>query len=316
MAPRLDLALLPLFQLKYPELTRNTFQRLIEAGALFLENTPITKCNIKVTEGTYSLSIPDLTPSHILPKAMPMDIIFHDEDIIVINKPAYLSVHPGAGNSDHTLVNGLLHEFGESLSGIGGIQRPGIVHRLDKDTSGLMVIAKNDLAHQKLSAQFEDRTLSRTYIAFVFGIPSPRKGTIETHIARHPTHRQKMAVSKGARGKIAITHYKVLERFMIDENPIFSFSKVECKLQTGRTHQIRVHMHHMGHPIIGDPVYGKSTLSKKWPEIIKNFPRQALHAAALQFAHPRTNELMTFSAPLPDDMLRLAQLSERMMGEG
>ncbi len=299
---RVDHTLLPFFQKDCPELTRTRFQALIDGGFLELNGHRVLKSNVKAMSGTYELVIDDPMPSYIVPKDIKIEIIYDDEDLIIINKSPYLSVHPGAGNRDHTLVHGLLHQFGDSLSGIGGVQRPGIVHRLDKDTSGLMVVAKNDWAHQKLSAQFEKRTLSRTYIAFVFGVPPIQEGRIETQIRRHPQNRQKMAVCESPHGKLAITLYKVLQSWVIEEKERLIYSKVACKLLTGRTHQIRVHMHHEGYPLIGDPTYGKKTISAVWPHFIRHFPRQALHACEIQFVHPRLKDVMTFVAPLPEDM--------------
>lgn len=298
---RLDRFLLNAFQQKSPELSRSRLQSLIEQGFLSRDTSTIKDCSEKITPGHYLLTIPDSTPSTISAKDIPVEIIFEDNDVIVINKPAGLSVHPGAGNTTHTLVNSLLHSHAGKLSGIGGIERPGIVHRLDKDTSGLMVIAKNDAAHHKLAAQFSNRTLSRTYVAFVFGLLKEKQGTITTNIGRHPKDRQKMAVIKSTlHGKIAITHYKTTETFALSAHKIVSI--VECILETGRTHQIRVHMQHLGHPLLGDPVYGLKNIPPSWPEWIRLFPRQALHAKSLKFIHPSTNEAMIFHASLPQDM--------------
>lgn len=299
-----------------PELTRNRLQTLINQGFLMLESSVITKSNQKATAGTYFLTLPDPRPLDLCPVVMDLDILYHDQDVIVINKPAFLSVHPGAGQHDATLVHGLLYHFKDSLSGIGGVQRPGIVHRLDKDTSGLMVIAKHDAAHHFLSHQFESRTLSRTYMAFVLGCPSPLFGRIHTRIGRHHTHRQKMAVLTPRRaeslpGKEAITDYKVIASALLEGQKAkknLVLSKVECTLQTGRTHQIRVHMHHVGHPLLGDPVYGKTPLPFEYPEAMRTFSRQALHAYKLSFQHPRTRDMMTFTAPLPKDMDDLDRL--------
>ncbi len=307
---RLDKGLLPLFQELCPELTRNRFQDLIRQKSLLHNDHIVQKSNIKATQGIYKLTLDDPKPSHIIPKDIALDILYEDDDVLVINKQADLTVHPGAGTEDDTLVNGLLHHFGDSLSGIGGVQRPGIVHRLDKNTTGLMVIAKNDYAHQKLSEQFADRSLSHTYIAFVFGIPVPREGRIDKPIGRHPTHRQKMTVVKEPYGKNAITLYKTLQSWVVDEKKNLSYAKVRCTLLTGRTHQIRVHMQSIGHPLIGDPLYGKKTLSQSWPEVILHFPRQALNATEIRFIHPRSGETLTFTAPLPSDMSILQMHNE------
>lgn len=278
-----------------------------------MDNSVIKKSNQKATAGTYFLTMSDPIPLNLCPVSMPLDILYHDDDVIVVNKPAFLPVHPGAGHHDVTLVHGLLHHFKESLSGIGGVQRPGIVHRLDKDTSGLMVVAKHDAAHHFLSQQFESRTLSRTYIAFVLGVPSPLSGRLHTRIGRHPTHRQKMAVltqnrTEALPGKEAITDYQVKQSLKFGKKNNHAISKIECVLQTGRTHQIRVHMHHMGHPLVGDPVYGKAPLSREYPEIVRSLPRQALHAYKLSFQHPRTRSMLTFTAPLPHDLEALERL--------
>jgi 23S rRNA pseudouridine1911/1915/1917 synthase len=241
-----------------------------------------------------------------------LKIVFEDDDIIVIDKPAGLVVHPGAGHETGTLVNALIAHCGASLSGIGGVRRPGIVHRLDKDTSGLMVVAKNDLAHASLSAQFADhgRTgdMERGYLAFAWGVPNRVKGTIDAPIDRHPHAREKMAVRE--RGREAVTHYEVRESFAgRDGKPVASL--VACRLETGRTHQIRVHLSHIGHPLLGDSVYGphfKTKANQLGPEsraALAALDRQALHAYLLVFEHPRTAELLHWEAPLPEDLLLL-----------
>ena len=303
---RIDQVILPFFQKEMPELTRNRLQSLINQGDLRCAGEVILKSNQKATAGTYFLTLSDPITLDLKPVSLELDILYDDDDVIVVNKPPFLSVHPGAGHYERTLVHGLLYRFKDSLSGIGGVQRPGIVHRLDKDTSGLMVIAKHDAAHHFLSTQFESRTLSRTYIAFVFGRPSPLSGRIHTRIGRHPVHRQKMTVltskSSSLPGKEAITDYKVLKSFHVDEKGYHILSMVECTLQTGRTHQIRVHMQHLGCPIIGDATYGKKTISSVFPKSVRVFPRQALHAHTLSFLHPRTKAKMTFQSDLPKDM--------------
>ncbi len=258
---------------------------------------------------TYEILVPP--PVEAVPQAQPMDleILYEDAFLLVLNKPPGLVVHPGAGNWDGTLVNALLAHCKGSLSGIGGVARPGIVHRLDKNTSGLLVAAKNDLAHQKLTAQFADRSLSRVYQALVWGVPSPVQGEIEGAIGRHPRARQKMAVvARG--GKEALTHYKVLEVFGT------LASLVECRLATGRTHQIRVHMESIGHPVVGDPVYGSRRRAKVTGEkgvvaLLEAFPRQALHAGEIKFIHPKTCKGLKFQAPLPEDLKSLIKTVRR-----
>lgn len=252
---------------------------------------------------SYKIILPP--PEAAAPEAqdLPLSILYEDNDLLVLNKPVGLVVHPAAGHRDATLVNALLAHCGASLSGIGGVARPGIVHRLDKDTSGLLVVAKNDFAHQSLTSQFADRSLSRVYKALVWGVPNPLEGEIEGAIGRHPRARQKMAVvTRG--GKEALTHYKVLETFGLVA------SLVECRLATGRTHQIRVHMEHIKHPVIGDPVYGSRRRAAKDGEkgliaLLEAFPRQALHAGEIKFIHPRTNKPMKYKASLPSDMAAL-----------
>lgn len=313
LGERVDKALPALFQVDVPELSRARLQSLIEQGKLSHNGEVITSIKASLKPGEYVLTMPKAEESDVVPEKMDLDIVFEDEDLIIINKPAGLTVHPGAGQAQGTLVNALIHDYGETLSGIGGVKRPGIVHRLDKDTSGLMVVAKNDLAHQRLSAQFEEHTLSRTYTCLVFGTPFPYTGVIETFIGRHPTQRQKMAVLKsGTRGKLAITQYTVIESFQSKTSPKQTISLVECKLKTGRTHQIRVHMNHIGHPIVGDPVYGKKTISGCWKEALSGFDRQALHAKKLELIHPRTLQTIRFHSDMPEDM---AMLLERIMME-
>jgi 23S rRNA pseudouridine1911/1915/1917 synthase len=274
-------------------LSRARLQALLAENHATLNGKPISNASRKVKEGEiYALHLPPPEPAEPEAQKIALTIVYEDKDLLVIDKPPGLVVHPAPGNRDRTLVNALLAHCGASLSGIGGVARPGIVHRLDKDTSGLIVVAKNDLAHQNLSAQFADRSLSRTYLALVYGVPSPRIGVIDAPIGRHMRDRKKMAVV--ARGKPARTRYKLVETFP-------TASLVECSLESGRTHQIRVHMTHVKHPVIGDPVYGKGRAQKRNYE----FPRQALHAAALKFIHPRTGKNMSFTAVLPKDMRAL-----------
>jgi len=290
-----------------PLLTRTRIQALIDDNRLVCNGKIITSTSQKVHNGEiYILSIPPLVESTPQAENIALEIFYEDDDILVLNKPAGMVVHPAPGHGKSTLVNALLSHCKESLSGIGGVRRPGIVHRLDKETSGLMVIAKNDQAHHGLCAQFSNRSLSRTYMALVWGIPTSKKGTIQSSIGRSPQNRKKMAiVSKG--GKSAITHYAVVKSFFAKNDPTQAISMVQCTLETGRTHQIRVHLTHLGHPIVGDPVYGRvpKWAKKAFPKNIITFPRQALHACILKFLHPRTHEPMTFEAPLPLDIKNL-----------
>lgn len=300
-------------------LSRTRLSDLIRAGAVTgPDGAAQTDPSRKVAAGdTYAVVAPDPVPSEILAEDIPLNILYEDEHLLVIDKPAGLVVHPGAGHWSGTLVNALLHHCGASLSGIGGVQRPGIVHRLDRETSGVMLAAKTDAAHRALAAQLADRTLSRVYRALVLGRPVPPLGTIDVAIGRHPSDRLKMAA--GTRGgRAARTHYRVLESF--GEGA----SLVECHLESGRTHQIRVHMAHIRHPVIGDPLYGpqKTALSAALRRADRGedavaaaltFQRQALHACRISFIHPESGEEMEFSAPLPPDM---AALLDRIGGEG
>lgn len=301
---RLDKALAELL----PELSRARLQALLADGAVTAEDGSIPRGKDKVSEGqTFIVAVPE--PEDARPKAqdIPLEIIHEDEHLLVINKPVGLVCHPAPGTPDGTLVNALLHHCADSLSGIGGVKRPGIVHRLDKDTSGLMVVAKTDHAHQYLSAQFADRSLSREYVAFSYRIPAPREGRIDAPIGRALNDRKKMAVRSHTDGKPAATRYEV------EEIMGTHLSAIACHLETGRTHQVRVHLAHIGCPIIGDSDYGQfrlSTLPKQIQDAVKGFPRQALHARALTFLHPADEEPRHFSAPLPADMVALR---ERLM---
>lgn len=291
-----------------PDLSRARLQALIENSCVSSNREPILQASRKVKAGeVYIVSVPPAVEA--LPRAQKinLDIVYEDKDLLVINKASDMVVHPGAGNHDGTLVNALLAHCGDQLSGIGGVKRPGIVHRLDKETSGLMIVAKNDISHQHLSKQLSSRTLKRTYQAIVWGLVSPTKGRIETLIGRSKTNRQKMAVLPSG-GKEAVTDYARLEAFG------HIASLVECRLQTGRTHQIRVHMAHIGHHLVGDPVYGRPALQKflklnkiegAFAESLAHFPRQALHAVSLEFIHPISENKMGFSCDLPEDMSRL-----------
>lgn len=267
---------------------------------------------------TYCIQIPEAAPADPLPENIALDILYEDDDLIVINKPAGLVVHPGAGNSSGTLVNALLYHCGDSLSGIGGVKRPGIVHRLDKDTSGVMVVAKNDLAHHRLARQFADHgrkgPLERRYHAFVWGTPKRSRDVITTQIDRKPNNRLKMAVvAKG--GREAITHYQTLKTYGAADAPALA-AKVECRLETGRTHQIRVHMAHIGNPLMGDETYATgfkskiSTLNEEVSKALLACSRQALHASVLGFSHPQTGEALFFESPAPPDLAQLEKALE------
>jgi 23S rRNA pseudouridine1911/1915/1917 synthase len=274
-------------------LSRARLQALLAEGHVARNGKPVSDASRKVKEGEiYALRLPPPEPAAPKAQKIALKVVYEDDDLLVIDKPPGLVTHPAPGNRDNTLVNALLAHCGASLSGIGGVARPGIVHRLDKDTSGLIVVAKNDLAHQALSAQFADKSLSRTYQALVHGAPTLRAGIVDAPIGRNPRDRKKMAVT--ARGKPARTRYRLLESFG-------AAALVECALETGRTHQIRVHMAHSGHPVIGDPVYGGGRAQRN----IYDFPRQALHAAAIKFIHPRSGKAMAFASPLPPDMRAL-----------
>ncbi|MGB9153312.1 MAG: RluA family pseudouridine synthase [Alphaproteobacteria bacterium] len=294
---RTDKAIATLAAIEQPALSRARIQALLAEGHLSLNEKPATDASRKVNvDEVYTLILPPLEKAE--PEAQDIDvkIVYEDDDVIVIDKQAGLVVHPAPGNRDHTLVNALLAHCGDSLSGIGGVARPGIVHRLDKDTSGLMVVAKNDAAHQALAKQFADRSLSRTYHALVWGAVVPRAGSIDAPIGRSSKDRKKMAVT--AKGKPALTHYKVIEDFEL-------VSLIECKLATGRTHQIRVHLAHIKHPVVGDPTYGGGRRAKKAEDALQKFPRQALHAVELHFIHPRTGKLRKFTSKMPKDMQKL-----------
>jgi 23S rRNA pseudouridine1911/1915/1917 synthase len=276
----------------FPTLSRARVQALIAGGAVKL-NDQITRLNRAETAvgDRVEITVPPAVPAEPLAENIALNIVFEDEHMLVIDKPVGLVVHPAPGSPDGTLVNALLAHCGDSLSGVGGVKRPGIVHRLDKDTSGLMVVAKSDRAHQGLSAQLSGHTMGRTYLAFVWGAPAPPAGKIDLPIGRHPVDRKKMAVIKS--GRAAVTHYRVLEN-------LDGASLLECKLETGRTHQIRVHLSHIGHPLVGDPVYGKGRRPPPIP-----LARQALHATTIRFIHPVTGKAMEFHSDLPPDLSAL-----------
>ncbi|MGD9639377.1 MAG: RluA family pseudouridine synthase [Alphaproteobacteria bacterium] len=281
------------------EISRSRVQQLIEQGYVLKNNDIINDAAKKVHQGDIiEILIPPAEEAIPVGEKIDLDIVYEDEDLIVINKNPNMVVHPAPGNSSGTLVNALIEHCGSSLSGIGGVKRPGIVHRIDKDTSGLIVIAKNDLAHQSLSEQFAAHSIRRAYIAVVWGVPKPLKGRIETNLGRHKVNRKKMAVLKSG-GKVAITNYETIKNI---QNMV---SVLECRLETGRTHQIRVHMAHIGCPLVGDQTYGnnKKHLAKFFENaVVKDFLRQALHAKELGFIHPRTQKEMFFSKDMPEDM--------------
>ena len=283
-----------------PALSRSRLRALIEAGHVSCGGRTIDNPSNRVKPGqTFEIMLPHPEPAEPLPQAMDLRIVYEDEAVLVLDKPAGLVVHPAAGNRDRTLVNALLAHCGDTLSGVGGVARPGIVHRLDKDTSGLMVVAKTDMAHRALSAQFADRTLSRTYLALVRGVPIPAAGVIDRPIGRDPRNRKRMAVVS-RNGKPALTRYRVMACFGGDERPA-PVSLVECALSTGRTHQIRVHMASIGHPILGDPLYG----GRRTVEEGSGIGRQALHAACLRFVHPSSGKMMQWESEPPEDFERL-----------
>ena len=277
---------------RLPEFSRSRLQQLIRDGFIRLNNATSRPSQIVRSGDTIELTEPPLEKIETLPEPIPLEILFEDNDLIVINKPAGLVVHPGAGHREHTLVNALLNHC-TTLSGIGGKERPGIVHRLDKETSGALVVAKNDAAHRGLSKQFAERTVEKVYLALVAGKLRKSAGLIEEKIARHPVHRQRMSATS-TRGRAAKTEYRVVRSSD-------HVSLIECRLHSGRTHQIRVHLHHVGHPVLGDKVYA--------PRITKDFPRQMLHAWKLGFRHPRTEEWNSFEAPLPNDFATAIELT-------
>ena len=278
-------------------LTRSAAQKLLEEGCVLRCGKPGKK-NAKLNPGDeITVPLPEPTAVDIAPTAMTLDIVYEDEDLLVINKPQGLVVHPAAGHSDDTLVNGLLYALGDKLSGINGELRPGIVHRIDKDTSGLLAVAKNDLAHTVLASQLKDHTMARTYDAIVCGVLKEDAGTVDAPIGRHPTDRKKMCVTE-RNSKPAVTHWEVVKRYR-------SYTHIRCRLETGRTHQIRVHMAYLNHPILGDTVYGH-----KKPELGQD--SQCLHAGALCFRHPRDGRPVMVFAPLPDYFVEVLNKLERM----
>ncbi|WP_027551769.1 RluA family pseudouridine synthase [Bradyrhizobium sp. Cp5.3] len=298
---------------RLPDLSRSRLKALILAGAVSLKGAAVRDPAYHVAAGdTIIIDVPEAAPAEPKGEDIALDIVFEDDDIIVINKPKGLVVHPAAGHETGTLVNALIAHCGSSLSGIGGVRRPGIVHRLDKDTTGLMVVAKNDLAHQSLTAQFADHgrtgAMRRGYMAFAWGLPNRQRGTVDAPIDRHPHAREKMAVRQT--GREAVTHWEILQSFAGRDGKGVA-ALLACELETGRTHQIRVHLAHIGHPLMGDAVYGPhfktkaNQLGLESQAALAALGRQALHAYLLVLEHPRTGELLHWEAPLPEDLLLL-----------
>jgi len=308
---RIDKFLSEEFSSIKPEVNRSQIQKLM-AGNMVVDDSqnPLTSPSYKVKPGQeITVTLPDTKPATIKASKIDYEIVFEDDDLIVINKPAGLTVHPGAGNQDNTLVNALLYTHEGKLSSISGEARPGIVHRLDKETSGLMLVAKNDFTHQILSQNLQDRTIKRSYLAFIYGIMDSKRGKIEASIARNRQNRLKMSIVRKG-GRDAVTNYEVVETYLDNYA-----SLIKCKLETGRTHQIRVHLEHKKHSIVGDQVY--SSCKKNLPksveldgnkhQFIKDFPRQALHSYQISFIHPRSEEEMSFEIDLPDDLKKLQE---------
>ena len=320
---RLDRALVHV----WPDLSRSRIQKLVRDGHVRLDGRIVDDPSLRPAEGAQATRRePQPAAAEPAAEAIPLSVVHEDEDVIVVDKPAGLVVHPAGGHEDGTLVNALIAHCGESLSGIGGVRRPGIVHRLDKDTSGLLVVAKNDRAHQKLAKQFADhgRTgpLQRAYLAIAWGVPRLREGTIDAPIERSTRNREKMTVVKEGRGREAITHIELLERYPpllrgLDETEPLA-SLIECRLETGRTHQIRVHMSHIGHPLLGDQLYGSGFATKavRLPvdaqAALATLGRQALHAAILGFEHPASGEEMLFESEPPEDFANLQAALARL----
>jgi len=282
-----------------PTLSRERLKALIRSGAVEAKGAAVRDPALKVKgDEALRVAVPEPKPAHNEAQDIPLTILFEDDHLLVVDKPAGLVVHPAAGNLDGTLVNALLHHCAGRLSGIGGVARPGIVHRIDKDTSGLLVVAKTDVAHEGLAKQFAAHSIDRRYLAIVSGLPKTAGGAIDAPLARSATNRKKIAIVEGNRGKRAVTHWKRLELLK-------DAALVECRLETGRTHQVRVHMASIGHALLGDPVYGRA--GKTHGKVLKElmFHRQALHAAELGFTHPVTKNRRSFSSPMPPDMQEL-----------
>jgi 23S rRNA pseudouridine1911/1915/1917 synthase len=282
-----------------PKMSRERLKSLIRSGAVEAQGKAVRDPAMKVHGGeSLRVEVPEPKPAHNEPQDIPLNIVFEDEYLVVLEKPAGLVVHPAAGNIDGTLVNALLHHCAGKLSGVGGVARPGIVHRIDKDTSGLLVVAKTDVAHVGLAKQFAAHSIDRRYLAIVSGVPKASEGTIDAPLARSSANRKKIAIVEGRRGKRAVTHWKRLQ--VLEDAAL-----VECRLETGRTHQVRVHMASIGHALVGDPVYGRA--GKTHHKLLKEieFHRQALHAATLGFVHPVTKRSLSFDSPMPPDMQEL-----------
>jgi 23S rRNA pseudouridine1911/1915/1917 synthase len=281
-----------------PTLSRERLKALIASGRVAGPLGLVRDPAVKAVAGAYKVTVPEPEPAHNEAQDIPLEIVFEDDHLLIVDKPAGMVVHPAAGNFDGTLVNALLHHCAGRLSGIGGVARPGIVHRIDKDTSGLLVIAKTDRAHEGLAGQFARHSIERRYLAVVSGLPNPVAGSVDAPLARSSANRQKMAIVEDGRGKRAVTHYRML-------TPLREAALVECRLETGRTHQVRVHLTSLGHPLIGDPVYGRTRSAHR--ELLKSlgFHRQALHAAELGFDHPVTGETLSFKSDVPSDMQEL-----------
>jgi 23S rRNA pseudouridine1911/1915/1917 synthase len=292
---RLDRALADVI----PTLSRERLKALIRSAAVEIDGKPLRDPATKVRgDENLRVAVPEPEPAHNEAQDIPLKIVFEDEHLLVVDKPPGLVVHPAAGNRDGTLVNALLHHCGGSLSGIGGVARPGIVHRIDKDTSGLLVVAKTDVAHEGLARQFAAHSIDRRYLAIVSGVPKTSEGTVDAALARSSANRKKIAVVEDGRGKRAVTHWKRLHLLR-------DAALVECRLETGRTHQVRVHMASIGHPLLGDPAYGRS--GGKHGKLLKElqFHRQALHATSLGFTHPVTKHKLSFHSPMPADIQEL-----------
>jgi 23S rRNA pseudouridine1911/1915/1917 synthase len=294
-----------------PDLSRARVQALIAEGRVSFQGRPVADASARAETGDYQLEVPPPAPAEPEPQAIPLEVLYEDAQLIVIDKPAGMAMHPAPGSESGTLVNALLHHCGASLSGIGGVARPGIVHRIDKDTSGVVVAAKTDAAHQALSALFAAHDIERLYIALTRSAPRPERGTIEGAIARSVHDRKKMALVKSG-GRHAVTHYVVERAFGPQERPLAA--RVACRLETGRTHQIRVHLASRGAPCLGDPVYGSGVPAEPVRRAIAQagLKRQALHAAVLGFRHPTTGEPLRFESRLPADMAELEALLERL----
>lgn len=289
-------------------ITRSKAQKYIKEGRVFLNDNLEQKSDYKIHAGDIvEIKSPEEQSNKAKPSNIPLDIIYEDEDIIIINKQAGLTVHPGAGNHNDTLVNALLYHYGNNLSSIAGIDKPGIVHRLDRDTTGLMIVAKNDKAHEILSKDIADRKIKRTYKALIWGVPNQQEDTIITNIDRSRADRKRRAVCRKPKGKAAITHYSLIASWK-------NISLVECRLETGRTHQIRVHMSHIGNSVVGDQLYGNNSRKilhnsvGELKEYLEIFKRQALHSCRLEFTHPITGQELSFEAPLPEDMDKIITL--------